>query len=87
MCATTGSGDDDSHEVLVEIDGEMNSLLPFHKFIHYRTGHNSHGMDHQQDGAKGEDFMVKVPPRTVVWSLDAGVEMLEMMRPRGRTSW
>jgi hypothetical protein len=70
--------------VYVEVDGEMNSLLPFRKSVHFRAGRGAHGMGQQQAGAKGDDVVVKVPPGTVVRSSDAAVELLELMRPGQR---
>ncbi|KAL6517137.1 hypothetical protein OROHE_017843 [Orobanche hederae] len=52
--------------VYVEVDGAMNSLLPFRKSVHFRAGRGSHGKGQQKNGAKGEDVVVKVPPGTVV---------------------
>ncbi|OEL29891.1 putative GTP-binding protein OBGC1, chloroplastic [Dichanthelium oligosanthes] len=71
-------------DVYVEVDGEMNSLLPFRKSVHFRAGRGAHGMGQQQAGAKGEDVVVKVPPGTVVRSSDGGVELLELMKPGQR---
>jgi len=66
------------------VDGEMNSLLPFRKSVHFRAGRGAHGMGQQQAGAKGEDVVVKVPPGTVVRTSDGGVELLELMKPGQR---
>nr|CAB3458917.1 unnamed protein product [Digitaria exilis] len=71
-------------DVYVEVDGEMNSLLPFRKSVHFRAGRGAHGMGQQQAGAKGEDVVVKVPPGTVVRSADGGMELLELMKPGQR---
>ncbi|KAJ1292329.1 hypothetical protein BS78_02G384000 [Paspalum vaginatum] len=71
-------------DVYVEVDGEMNSLLPFRKSVHFRAGRGAHGMGQQQAGAKGDDVVVKVPPGTVVRMSDAGVELLELMKPGQR---
>ncbi|CAN6206416.1 unnamed protein product [Urochloa humidicola] len=71
-------------DVYVQVDGEMNSLLPFRKSVHFRAGRGSHGLGQQQAGAKGEDVVVKVPPGTVVRSSDGGVELLELMKPGQR---
>ncbi|KAL6896570.1 hypothetical protein ACP4OV_007142 [Aristida adscensionis] len=70
--------------VYVEVDGEMNSLLPFRKSVHFRAGRGAHGMGQQQAGAKGDDVVVKVPPGTVVRSSAGGVELLELMKPGQR---
>ncbi|TKW36354.2 hypothetical protein SEVIR_2G437601v4 [Setaria viridis] len=71
-------------DVYVQVDGEMNSLLPFRKSVHFRAGRGAHGMGQQQAGAKGEDVVIKVPPGTVVRSSDDGVELLELMKPGQR---
>lgn len=74
--------------VYVEVDGSMNSLLPFRNCIHYRAGRGSHGQGRKMHGAKGEDVVVKVAPGTVVKeSRDDGVEgevLLELLHPGQR---
>ncbi|KAL5197567.1 hypothetical protein ABZP36_001079 [Zizania latifolia] len=70
--------------VYVEVDGEMNSLLPFRKSVHFRAGRGGHGQGKQQAGAKGEDVVVKVPPGTVVRSSGGDVDLLELMNPGQR---
>nr|GEW88761.1 GTP-binding protein OBGC, chloroplastic [Tanacetum cinerariifolium] len=52
--------------VYLQVDGAMNSLLPFRNSIHFRAGRGSHGQGSKMNGAKGEDVVVKVPPGTVV---------------------
>ncbi|CAL5415691.1 unnamed protein product [Camellia sinensis] len=52
--------------VYVEVDGSMNSLLPFRQNIHLRAGRGSHGQGKKQNGEKGEDVVVKVAPGTVI---------------------
>lgn len=69
-------------DVFVEVDGAMNSLLPFRNSVHFRAGRGSHGQGSLQCGAKGEDVVVKVPPGTLVrMSGDENV-LLEMVYPR-----
>lgn len=46
--------------VYVEVDGAMNSLLPFRQSIHFRAERGGHGQGRNQVGAKGEDVVVKV---------------------------
>ncbi len=64
----------------VEVDGEMNSLLPFHKSVHFRSIRGAHNMGQQQARTKGEDVVVKVPPGTMVRSSDGGVELFQLTR-------
>lgn len=75
-------------DVYVEVDGSMNSLLPFRKTVHFRAGRGGHGQGWKQAGAKGEDVVVKVAPGTVIreaWK--GGVEgepLLELVHPGQR---
>ncbi|RWR76555.1 GTP-binding protein OBGC, chloroplastic [Cinnamomum micranthum f. kanehirae] len=74
--------------VFVEVDGAMNSLLPFRKDIHFRAGRGGHGQGKDQDGAKGEDVVVKVAPGTVIRESgngDGGGDLLmELLHPGQR---
>ncbi|ESQ41859.1 hypothetical protein EUTSA_v10012865mg [Eutrema salsugineum] len=82
--------------VYVEVDGSMNSLLPFRKSVHFRAGRGEHGRGKMQSGAKGVDVVVKVAPGTVVRqarevgseAVDDGEEekevLLELLHPGQR---
>lgn len=75
--------------VYVEVDGSMNSLLPFRQKVHFRAGRGGHGHGRKQSGAKGEDVVVKVPPGTVVTEAagKGGVQgdvLLELLQPGQR---
>ncbi|GKG58149.1 GTP-binding protein OBGC, chloroplastic, partial [Tanacetum coccineum] len=52
--------------VYLQVDGAKNSLFPFRNSIHFKAGRGSHGQGSKINGAKGEDVVVKIPPRTVV---------------------
>ncbi|XP_074588792.1 GTP-binding protein OBGC, chloroplastic [Curcuma longa] len=75
-------------DVYVEVDGSMNSLLPFRKNVHFRAGRGGHGKGSKQAGAKGEDVAVKVAPGTVIReAFKGGMQgevLLELMRPGQR---
>lgn len=75
-------------DVYVEVDGAMNSLLPFRKNVHFRAGRGGHGKGSKQAGAKGEDVVVKVAPGTVIReAFKGGMQsevLLELMRPGQR---
>ncbi|CAA6654237.1 unnamed protein product [Spirodela intermedia] len=74
--------------VYIEVDGSMNSLLPFRKNVHFRAGRGAHGQGRKQAGAKGEDMVVMVAPGTVIReSRKGGIEgevLLELMHPGQR---
>lgn len=73
--------------VYIEADGDMNSLLPFRKTVHFRAGNGNHGQGKCQDGAKGQDFVIKVAPGTVVRESSEGNDgdvLLELTTPGQR---
>ncbi|GAA0155657.1 hypothetical protein LIER_13341 [Lithospermum erythrorhizon] len=76
--------------VYVEVEGSMNSLLPFRQRVHFRAGRGSHGQGSKQNGAKGEDVVVKVPPGTVIREATVdefggqGDVLLELLHPGQR---
>ncbi|XP_072982738.1 probable GTP-binding protein OBGC1, chloroplastic [Typha latifolia] len=76
-------------DVYVEVDGSMNSLLPFRKTVHFRAERGEHGQGRNQVGAKGEDVVVKVAPGTVIREATKGVTgegeiLLELVHPGER---
>ncbi|XP_061374348.1 GTP-binding protein OBGC, chloroplastic [Gastrolobium bilobum] len=71
-------------EVYIEVDGSMNSLLPFRNCMHFRAEKGSNGQGRLQDGARGEDMVVKVPPGTVIRDGGHDNVLLEMVYPGQR---
>lgn len=67
--------------VYIEVDGSMNSLLPFRNSVHFRAGRGSHGQGSMQSGAKGEDVVVKVAPGTVIREAGKDEVLLELLYP------
>nr|XP_011462703.1 PREDICTED: GTP-binding protein OBGC, chloroplastic isoform X2 [Fragaria vesca subsp. vesca] len=70
--------------VYIEVDGSMNSLLPFRNSVHFRAGRGDHGRGQSQNGAKGEDVVVKVAPGTVIREAGKEEELLELLHPGQR---
>ncbi|KAI3935405.1 hypothetical protein MKW98_027545, partial [Papaver atlanticum] len=75
--------------VYVEVDAEMNSLLPFRMNINFRDGRGSHGQGSKQAGDKGESIVVKVAPGTVAREAtgkggEEGKVLLELLHPGQR---
>lgn len=52
--------------VYLEVEGSMNSLLPFRQKLHFWGGRGGHGQGRKMNGSKGEDVVVKVAPGTVI---------------------
>jgi len=74
--------------VYVEVDGSMNSLLPFRNCVHFKAGRGGHGQGKKQHGAKGEDVVVKVAPGTVIREaredVFEGEVLLQLLHPGQR---
>lgn len=70
--------------VYVEVDESMNSLLPFRNSVHFRAGRGSHGQGRMQNGAKGQDVVVKVAPGTVIREAGKEEVLLELLFPGQR---
>ncbi|KAI4317622.1 hypothetical protein L6164_025479 [Bauhinia variegata] len=70
--------------VYIEVDGSMNSLLPFRNSVHFRAGRGAHGQGRMQAGAKGEDVVVKVAPGTVIRQAGEDEMLLELLHPAQR---
>ncbi|KAI4345454.1 hypothetical protein L6164_012577 [Bauhinia variegata] len=70
--------------VYIEVDGSMNSLLPFRNSVHFRAGRGSHGQGRMQAGAKGEDVVVKMAPGTVIREAGKDEVLLELLHPGQR---
>ncbi|GJU79703.1 GTP-binding protein OBGC, chloroplastic [Tanacetum coccineum] len=83
------SGGDGRREgnVYLQVDGAMNSLLPFRNSIHFRAGKGSHGQGSKMNGAKGENVVVKVPPRTVVRQVVGDVLLELLNRPVNKSTY
>jgi len=60
-------------DVILQVAGNLNSLLPFQYVQHYSADNGGGGGDRQKHGKKGATKIVKVPPGTVVY-LDEGDE-------------
>ncbi|XVF62632.1 hypothetical protein PTKIN_Ptkin09bG0023900 [Pterospermum kingtungense] len=70
--------------VYLEVDGAMNSLLPFRNCVHFRAGRGAHGQGRMMCGRKGVDVVVKVAPGTVVREAGKEEVLLELLYPGQR---
>jgi GTP-binding protein len=59
-------------DVILAVDGSLNTLYRFTRRRHFRAGRGQHGRGKNQYGASGETLRVPVPPGTVVWDADTG---------------
>ncbi|KAF8680616.1 hypothetical protein HU200_045718 [Digitaria exilis] len=71
-------------DVYVEVDGEMNSLLPFRKSVHFRAGRGAHGMGQQQAGQRARTSSSRCRRGPWCGRRTVGHELLELMKPGQR---
>ncbi len=59
-------------DVYLEVDRNLNTLLAYHKQIHFRAANGKQGSGSNQTGAQGADLALKVPAGTVAYHADTG---------------
>jgi GTP-binding protein len=59
-------------EIIFVVDKSINSLVKFHRNVHYRAGDGVHGGRVQRTGARGETLRLSVPPGTIIRDFDTG---------------
>ncbi|AOW92963.1 GTPase ObgE [Rhodococcus sp. WMMA185] len=60
-------------DVVLEVDGNVHTLLDFHFHPHAKATNGKQGMGSNRDGAQGEDLILKVPDGTVVLDKDGRI--------------
>jgi GTP-binding protein len=70
-----GSGGD----AYLVVDRNLNTLVHFRKRIHFKAGNGVRGSGKKQQGRRGEDRLVAVPPGTMVFDADSGEFLADLM--------
>lgn len=73
-----GDGGDGGH-VIVRVNPKMNTLLPFHKKVHFKAKPGMRGGSSNKTGARGDDTVILVPPGTVIRSADSEQVLADMV--------
>lgn len=66
--------------VIVEADQSLSTLLDFHYKRHFKAQRGTHGKGADQDGATGDDLILRVPVGTVVREEETGELMADLSR-------
>lgn len=65
--------------VVLRVDKRLNTLLPFRHKKHFRADKGKNGSGKDQNGAYGEDEIVRVPPGTVVRDADTAALLADLL--------
>lgn len=68
-------------DVLLYVDGHLNTLHRFSKKRHFRAQPGQHGRGKSQHGANGDDARIPVPPGTVVYDADTNDPVGDLTEP------
>ncbi len=72
-------------DVYLEADPQVNTLLAFHKQVHFRAPSGEAGRGKNQTGAQGEDLVIRVPIGTVARDIETGFLLADLTAPGERT--
>jgi len=67
--------------VIFQVDKNINSLVRFHRQVHFYAEDGKHGQPKRQTGASGEDLVLVVPPGTVIRDAESGELLADLVEP------
>lgn len=67
--------------VILRVNSKINTLLSFHKKVHFRAKPGSKGGSGNKTGAAGDDTVIQVPPGTVVRDAESEQVIADLVRP------
>lgn len=73
-----GNGGHGGH-VILEVNGNLRTLLDFQQRRHFRATRGEHGKGANKTGRDGEDVTIHIPPGTVVRDADRGQVLADMI--------
>lgn len=76
-------GGDGGHggSVIFVVNPKINSLVTFHRQVHFRAEDGKHGGRKKQTGATGEDLRLEVPPGTLIRDAESGALLADLVHP------
>jgi GTP-binding protein len=80
----SGGDGGDGGNVILEVKGDMRTLLDFKYRNIFRAERGRHGTSKKHRGRSGADLVVPVPPGTVVHDLDLGRQVADLVAPGQR---
>jgi GTPase len=76
-------GADGGHggHIMFTVNSNLNSLVRFHKQVHFRAENGGHGGTTNKTGASGDSLVLEVPPGTTIRDADTGELMADLVTP------
>lgn len=71
----------DGGDVIVEADGNVQTLLDFQYRQHHEAGRGLHGSSNHKKGHRGKDLLIKVPPGTLIKDAATGMVLRDLTKP------
>jgi len=72
-------------DVVLVVDSGKNTLISFKRRAHFKAGKGEHGRGKNQQGARGEDVRIAVPPGTVAYDAETD-QLLADLVTKGQTA-
>jgi GTP-binding protein len=72
-------------DVYLVADRNLNTLVHFKKRIHFKAERGGRGSGKNQQGKRGEDRLVPVPPGTMVYDVDTGELLADLVEDGQKT--
>ena len=76
-----GGDGGDGGEIIFFVDKHINSLVKYHRNVHHRAGHGTHGGKSRRTGARGETLRLAVPPGTMIRDAETGDLLADLTSP------
>ncbi|MCA9936073.1 MAG: GTPase ObgE [Ardenticatenaceae bacterium] len=67
-------------DIVLTVNPSLNSLIYFHRKVHFRAGNGKHGGTANKTGANGDSLVLEVPPGTLVRNADSGELLADLTR-------
>jgi GTP-binding protein len=77
----SGGDGGDGGDVILEADPGLSTLLDLRYQRHYRAQRGQHGQGHDRFGRSGTHRIVKVPCGTLVYDVESGAQLADLVQP------
>lgn len=75
-----GGNGGDGGSVILQADGNLNTLVNFVSRKHFKASHGEQGLGNNKYGAAGEDLILKVPIGTMIFDKENGEQLADLTK-------